>query len=135
MGALTALDAVLTVATAAPADPTTPVVPVGDSGIPSLLGPILNVGIVGIILLCVVFKKFFVPEWTLKEAEERHTREMSAKDADIAELKLMVAEGTKQYNEQVIPALTRSIDVNREYVDLLRMSTPRSPRRSSSQSQ
>jgi len=95
------------------------------------IGPFVNVGIVGIILLCLVFKKFFVPEWVLKDAEARHQREreekdtrhaqeMAAKDADITELKKMVADGAKQLNDQVIPAFTRSIDVNREYVELLR---------------
>lgn len=95
------------------------------------IGPFVNVGIVGVILLCIVFKKFFVPEWVLKEAETRHQRErdeatvrhqreMDAKEADIVELKKMVADGAKQLNDQVIPAFTRSIDVNREYVELLR---------------
>lgn len=84
------------------------------------IGPFVNVGIVGIILLCIVFKKFFVPEWVLKDSEARHQREMDAKEADIVELKKMVADGAKQLNDQVIPAFTRSIDVNREYVELLR---------------
>lgn len=93
--------------------------------------PFVNVGIVGIILLCIVFRKFFVPEWVLKDAEARHQRELDSKEAnhkreidakaaDIAELKKMVADGAKQLNDQVIPAFTRSIDVNREYVELLR---------------
>ena len=84
------------------------------------IGPFVNVGIVGIILLCIVFKKFFVPEWVLKDAEARHQREIDAKEADILELKKMEADGAKQLNDQVIPAFTRSIDVNREYVELLR---------------
>lgn len=82
--------------------------------------PFLNVGLVGVLLLMFVLRKGIVPEWVLKQTEERHQQELSRKDADIEELKRMVAEGTKLYNDQVVPAFTRSIDVNREYVELLR---------------
>lgn len=82
--------------------------------------PFLNVGLVGVLLLMFVLRKGIVPEWVLKQAEDRHARELEAKEADITELKNLVAEGTKLYNDQVVPAFTRSIDVNREYVELLR---------------
>lgn len=86
----------------------------------NFITPFLNVGLIGVLLLMFVLRKGIVPEWVLKQAEERHQRELSAKDADITELKRLVAESTKMYNDQVVPAFTRSIDVNREYVELLR---------------
>lgn len=82
--------------------------------------PFLNIGLVGVLLLMFVLRKGIVPEWVLKQTEERHREELARKDADIEELKKTVAEGTKLYNDQVVPAFTRSIDVNREYVELLR---------------
>lgn len=93
--------------------------------------PFLNVGLVGVLLLMFVLRKGIVPEWVLKQAEERHKAEIEAKDADIKELKEMVKQGTELYNSQVVPAFTRSIDVNREYLDLLRDQShpPRSPKR------
>ena len=86
--------------------------------------PFLNVGLVGVLLLMFVLRKGIVPEWVLRQAEERHKAELEAKDADIKELKEMVKVGTELYNTQVVPAFTRSIDVNREYLELLRDGTP-----------
>jgi len=91
----------------------------GDGGL-NFTTPFLNVGLVGVLLLMFVLRKGIVPEWVLRQAEERHARELSAKDVDIKELKQMVKEGTDLYNTQVVPAFTRSIDVNREYLELLR---------------
>lgn len=92
----------------------------GGGGNLDFITPFLNVGLVGVLLLMFVLRKGIVPEWVLKQAEERHKEELAAKDADIKELKQMVKEGTDLYNTQVVPAFTRSIDVNREYLELLR---------------
>lgn len=92
----------------------------GSSNPFDFITPFLNVGLVGVLLLMFVLRKGIVPEWVLKQAEERHKAEIEAKDADIKELKEMVKQGTDLYNTQVVPAFTRSIDVNREYLDLLR---------------
>lgn len=104
----------------------------GDSGGQfDFVTPFLNVGLVGVLLLMFVLRKGIVPEWVLKQAEERHKTELEAKDADIKELKELVRQGTELYNTQVVPAFTRSIDVNREYLELLREGTPppkRTPR-------
>lgn len=99
-----------------------------------LVTPFLNVGLIGVLLLMFVLRKGIVPEWVLRQAEERHKDELAAKDADIKELKEMVRQGTDLYNTQVVPAFTRSIDVNREYLELLRENDkshrprPREPR-------
>lgn len=85
-----------------------------------LITPFLNVGLVGVLLLMFVFRKGIVPEWVLRQTEERHKAELESRDADIKELKEMVRDGTELYNTQVVPAFTRSIDVNREYLELLR---------------
>ena len=82
--------------------------------------PFLNVGLVGVLLLMFVLRKGIVPEWVLRQTEERHKAELAAKDVDIKELKELVKQGTELYNNQVVPAFTRSIDVNREYLELLR---------------
>lgn len=97
----------------------------------NFITPFLNVGLVGVLLLMFVLRKGIVPEWVLRQAEERHKAELVAKDADIKELKEMVKQGTDLYNSQVVPAFTRSIDVNREYLELLRdgAPAPRSPTR------
>lgn len=84
------------------------------------ISPFVDVGLVGILFLMFVFRKGIVPEWILKQTEERHKEEIAAKNADIAELKRMVGDMTKLYNDQVVPAFTRSIDVNREYIEVLR---------------
>lgn len=89
-----------------------------------LVTPFLNVGLVGVLLLMFVFRKGIVPEWVLRSAEERHKLEIDAKDKDIAELKLMVKDGNELYNTQVVPAFTRSIDVNKEYLEYLREAAP-----------
>lgn len=86
----------------------------------SFLTPFLNVGLVGVLLLMFVFRKGIVPEWVLRQTEERHKLEIEAKDNDIRELKELVRQATELYNTQVVPAFTRSIDVNREYLELLR---------------
>lgn len=100
----------------------------GGSNNFDFITPFLNVGLVGVLLLMFVLRKGIVPEWVLKQAEERHKAELAAKDADIKELKEMVKQGTELYNTQVVPAFTRSIDVNREYLELLRDAQPPPPR-------
>lgn len=99
----------------------------GGGGNLDFITPFLNVGLVGVLLLMFVLRKGIVPEWVLKQAEERHKEELAAKDADIKELKQMVKDGTDLYNTQVVPAFTRSIDVNREYLELLRDNNPPRP--------
>lgn len=96
----------------------------GGGGGLDVITPFLNVGLVGLILLMFVLRKGIVPEWVLRQAEERHKLEMEAKDADIKELKQMVKDGTELYNSQVVPAFTRSIDLNREYLEVLRDNQP-----------
>lgn len=93
------------------------------------ISPFVDVGLVGVLFLMFVFRKGIVPEWILKQTEERHKEEIVAKNADIAELKRMVGDMTKLYNDQVVPAFTRSIDVNREYIEVLRERPEPPPRR------
>ena len=85
-----------------------------------LITPFVNFGIIGVLVIMFVSRKFIIPEWVLREAQERHERELAARDRDIAELKETLKAGTDMYNTQVIPAFTRSIDVNREYNELIR---------------
>lgn len=118
------IETLLFLASSVPADPS----PTGSSTLDTIT-PFLNLGIVGLMIIMFISRKGIVPEWVLKEAEARHEREMAKKDEDIAELKRLVADSTRLYNDQVVPAFTRSIDVNREYVELLREERERPRRR------
>lgn len=85
-----------------------------------LVGYFLNFGVVGLILLDVtVTRRVFVPRWTLDREKEERERERGEKDATIAEQKTTVARLTDLAEQQVIPALTRATEVNKDYLQLL----------------
>lgn len=74
-----------------------------------LVGYILQYGLIGLILLDVaVFRKVFTFMWILKE-----------RDARIEEQKATINRLTDLAENQVIPALTRATEVNKDYLQLL----------------
>lgn len=82
--------------------------------------PILNVGMVGVLLLLLATETLFI---TVKS----HKREVTAKNDEItrlrednAELKGALREATDTYVTDVLPTLTRALDAERELVDLRR---------------
>lgn len=87
-----------------------------------LIGQWLQYGIIGVLILMFITRKFIVPEWVLKQAEERHAAEVAAKDKRIAELEARLQAGTDIYIDKVVPALVASVDVNREILDRERSS-------------
>lgn len=104
----------------------------GDPGVsvPSLtnlLAPILSTGIVGIVLIMLIFEIGFI---TKKSADRErdalrlaHENEIKTKDEQLAQLKADIAE-LKQANgalqvltqEKMIPALVQATEVSRAYV-------------------
>lgn len=82
-----------------------------------LITPWLNIGIAGVLILMFVLRKGIVPEWVLRAAEERHTQECAAFTARIEKLEASLKDANNLIVGQVIPALTRSTDVNQRYVE------------------
>jgi hypothetical protein len=80
---------------------------------------VLQFGILGLIFLCVVFRKYVVPEWTLKAAEERSAAEKAELTARLAETREQLNSLQSVFQDQMIPALTRATEVNARYTDEL----------------
>lgn len=78
---------------------------------------LVQFGFVGFVLVCFMIRKFLVPEWTLRQAEERHAQEMAGKDAEIASLKSQVERLQGMTEQQMIPALTRSTEIVARYTE------------------
>lgn len=83
----------------------------------------LQFGLLGVVFLCVVMKKYIVPEWTLKQLEDQRTQELKAKDdqivilkADKLELKDALSQLQKLTQNEVIPALVRANQLSAEYL-------------------
>lgn len=85
-----------------------------------IVGYILQFGVVGLVLLDVgVFRKVFTFTWILDREEKERERERGEKDARIAEQQATIARLTDLAENQVIPALTRATEVNKDYLQLL----------------
>lgn len=97
------------------ADAAAAVTGAANGGTLDTVTPFLNVGITGILLLMFVFRKGIVPEWTLTQAELR----IEQLEAKIASLEVQVQGSTGLLIDQVVPLLTRAVDVEQEYLDQL----------------
>lgn len=95
------------------------------------IAPILSTGVVGVILLMILFRYKIQPTYVLDDAkrewererlaiEARHAEERRHDQEDVVELKRSLKEGTEVYTQQVIPLLTRLLDSERELVELRR---------------
>lgn len=80
---------------------------------------ILQLGLLGIIFLCLVFRKWIVPEWTLKLAEDaarsEHadlTERLAVSQAQVTALQQLIA-------TEMMPALTRATEINSKYTEEL----------------
>lgn len=81
----------------------------GSGGTLDLVGYVLQFGLLGLIFLDVaVFRKVFTLAWILKERDKR----IEEQNATIERL-------TDLAENQVIPALTRATEVNKDYLQLL----------------
>lgn len=78
-------------------------------------GQILQFGLLGIGFLCVVFRKFVVPEWSLKLEEERARAEKEELARRLAETKEQLEKLQDVFQDRMIPALTRATEINARY--------------------
>ena len=89
----------------------------------TLIGQILQFGLVGLLLVAVLTKKFVVPRWTYDEGLSQKDvviaekdRIIADKDDDIRELKESLNALQALTREQMIPALVRANQLSAEYV-------------------
>lgn len=80
---------------------------------------VLQFGLLGLIFLCLVFRKFIVPEWTLKQAEERLEREKAELATRLSETREQLEKLQAVFQDQMIPALTRATEINARYTEEL----------------
>lgn len=77
--------------------------------------PFLNVGITGVVLLMVLFRKGIVPEWALRDAEAR-IAQLEARNSDLED---RLRDSTNLMMTQVMPVTTRAVDVTSDLLDHL----------------
>lgn len=77
--------------------------------------PFLNVGITGVVLLMVLFRKGIVPEWSLRDAEKR-IEALQARNSDLED---RLRDSTNLMMTQVMPVTTRAVDVTADLLDHL----------------
>lgn len=76
---------------------------------------LVQFGFVGFVLVCMTIRKWIVPEWTLRQAEERHAVTVAGKDTEIAALKSQVERLQDVTHNQTLPALLRSAEIVARY--------------------
>ena len=87
--------------------------------VPFDITQLLQFGLLGLIFLCLVFRKFIVPEWTLKAAEARAAEDRADLHQRLEATQTQVRLLQETYEKQLIPALTRATEVNGRYADEL----------------
>lgn len=98
----------------APADGATPAL------ITDVIAPILGTGLVGALLLMLLFRIKIMPTYVHDEAKKSWDAERLRLESDIADLKALLRDANEVYTQQVIPTLTRVLDAERELVELRR---------------
>jgi hypothetical protein len=84
------------------------------------LAPILSTGMVGIVLIMILFRIKIMPVYVFDNSKIDWERERDNLLLDIAELKLALKDANSVYTTQVIPTLTRVLDAERELVEIRR---------------
>lgn len=87
----------------------------GVAAMPFDITQVLQFGILGLIFLCIVFRKFLVPEWTLKQAEDRANKEKEELAERLNETREQLDRLQDVFQTQMIPALTRATEINARY--------------------
>lgn len=112
---------------------TTAAAAANSPAVPFDVTQVLQFGLLGLIFLCLVFRKFIVPEWTLRDAEKRSEAEKADLAARLAETREQLDKLQDVFQDQMIPALTRATEINARYTDEMqeqryvkRKSNPRS---------
>jgi hypothetical protein len=83
------------------------------------LTQLLQFGLLGLIFIFIVLRKFIVPEWTLKSAEERANAEKDDLAKRLTETREQLDRLQDVFQDQMIPALTRATEINARYTDEL----------------
>jgi hypothetical protein len=78
---------------------------------------VLQYGLLGLIFLCLVFRKFIVPEWVLKSTEDRHEKEKAELADRLNHTREQLDKLQDVFQDQMIPALTRATEVNARYIE------------------
>lgn len=90
-----------------------------DPAMPFDVTQVLQFGLLGLIFLCLVFRRFIVPEWTLKAQEERTQAEKEDLAKRLEETREQLEKLQSVFQDQMIPALTRATEINARYTDEL----------------
>lgn len=77
---------------------------------------LIQYGVLGLVLLLVIIRKYLVPEWTLKAEEERAAAERADLERRLTESEAQLARFRQIFEEQMIPALLQATDTNKRYV-------------------
>lgn len=89
----------------------------GSSGVSAVdVTQLIQYGVLGLVLLLVIVRKYLVPEWTLKAAEERAAAERADLERRLTESEAQLARFRQIFEEQMIPALLQATDTNKRYV-------------------
>jgi hypothetical protein len=97
------------------------------SAVPFDITQILQFGLLGLIFLCLIFRKFIVPEWTLKQAEEKSQAEKAELIERLTETREQLNSLQAVFQDKMIPALTRATEINARYTDELQKARYRRP--------
>lgn len=81
---------------------------------------IASTGIVGVVLLMILFRVKIMPTYVYDEQKAEWERLRAEKDKTIDDLKNAIKDANSVYTEQVIPTLTRTLDAERELIELRR---------------
>jgi hypothetical protein len=97
----------------------------GDAGAPDLVAQALGYGVTGLVL-ALILGRVLVPYWVVTRQDAAHAAEIAAKDqtiaaqmAEIAALRTGVDASNAFVRDEVVPALTRTAEISREYVAAL----------------
>lgn len=91
-----------------------------STSLPSIdIGTVLQYGLLGLVFLCIIFRKYLVPEWTLKQAEERHAAEKQELAERLNQTREQLDRLQDVFQDQMIPVLTRATEVNARYLEEL----------------
>lgn len=93
---------------------------------------VLQFGLLGLVFLCLVFRKFIVPEWTLRQAEERHQQEKQELGERLLETREQLDKLQDVFQDQMIPSLIKANEINARYTDEMQRARYRKPGPSSS---
>jgi hypothetical protein len=88
-----------------------------STAVPFDITQILQFGLLGLIFLCVLFRKFLVPEWVLKQQEVAAEKERVDLEKRLTETREQLDKLQDVFQDQMIPALTKATEINARYTE------------------